>query len=60
MFYVTVNFMRYGFKVETREEAEKLFNRACAEYTHAYVVLNNANDGRIIKERICREGRQLK
>lgn len=56
MFYVTVNFIRYGFKVETREEAEKLFNRACAEYTHAYVVLRDA-EGWTIKERICKEGR---
>lgn len=50
MFYVSVNYIRFGFKVETREEAEERFEEACKKYPFSYIVIYDEN-GKAVKER---------
>lgn len=49
MFYVSVNFIRFGFSVDTLKEAEKKFKIACEKYPFDYVAIYNEN-GQAIKE----------
>ena len=50
MFYITVGFIRYGFKVATMEEAEKEFEKACKEFRYDYIAIRNEK-GLALKER---------
>lgn len=50
MFYVSVNYIRFGFKMDTYEEAEKRFEEACGKYPFSYVVIYDEN-GKAVKER---------
>ncbi len=49
MYTVKVDYLRFGFTVETIEEAEQLFAQACEQYPNSYVVVYK--DGWAVKEK---------
>jgi hypothetical protein len=50
MFHITVGFLRYGFKVATMKEAEKVFEKACKKFPYDYIAIRNEK-GFALKER---------
>ena len=50
MFYVTVDFLRFGFEVDTFEETEANFKKACEAFPFAYVAIRDKK-GFTLKEK---------